>query len=89
MFGQEILTDYGIPYITQFGTHNKQTRNNGYAWWKKVAVQNKYGDGIPEIQDVLKEWEVDIDMASRKHRWNWQCLRVSHMGYNVVLFTYF
>ncbi|KAF6232181.1 hypothetical protein HO173_009564 [Letharia columbiana] len=37
-----------------------------YARFKSMAARNKYGNGIREVQDALREWDVDIDMAKRK-----------------------
>ena len=59
-----------------------------YARLKKVAAQDKYGNGISEGQDALKDWDVDIDMAKRRYDWSLRCLQVSRMDYSQVLFTY-
>ena len=36
---------------------------NNYAQLKELAAPKKYGNGSPEAQEALKEWDIDIDRA--------------------------
>lgn len=78
-----------VGSILNYLKDNHESGNNDYARLKKVAAHNKYGNGIAEVQDTLKEWDVDISSAKRKGHLGLQYLQVSHMDYNEVLLTYF
>ena len=55
-----------VGSIFNYLRSNPDYENNNYARLEELAAQNKYGNGIPEVQDALKEWEIDIDMATRE-----------------------
>lgn len=77
-----------VGSILNYLKDNHESGSNDYARLKKVAAHNKYGKGIPEVQDALKEWDVDINWAKRKGHSGLQYLQVSHMDYNEVPLTY-
>ena len=42
---------------------NCECGTNNYAQLKELAAQKKYGNGSPEAQEALKEWDINIDRA--------------------------
>lgn len=55
-----------VVAIFKFLQDHPRCRNNHYKRLRKMWAQNEHGDGILEVQDVLREWDFDIDMVRRK-----------------------
>lgn len=55
-----------VEAIFRYLEDHPKWRKNHCERLRGMKAQDKHGDGFPEVQDALREWDFDIDMVKRK-----------------------